>query len=161
LPVKQKVALVVPFLQKAGLVSSPPPCDLAPKLTNIVAAAGDRLKVAGDIIAYADFFFLPDDAFTYDEKAFEKRVRKPETPERLARFRALLADVPDDQFQPPTLEKLLHDFVAEEGIAIGEIIHAVRIAVTGQSVGPGLFDCLAILGKRSSLARIDRTLALV
>jgi glutamyl-tRNA synthetase len=56
------------------------------------------------------------------------------------------------------LEKLLHDFVQSEGIQIGQIIHALRVAVTGKAVGFGVFDSLAVLGKDQSLARIDRAL---
>ena len=44
------------------------------------------------------------------------------------------------------------------GMKIGDIVHALRAAVTGQSVGLGLFDSLAILGKESCLARITKTL---
>ena len=43
---------------------------------------------------------------------------------------------------------------------VGDIIHAVRVAVTGKTVGPGLYDCLAILGREKSLARIARALPL-
>ena len=59
-PVKQRVAKCLPFLQRAGLVADPPPCDTGPKLTRIVEAAGDRIKVSGDILDYDDFF-LPDE----------------------------------------------------------------------------------------------------
>ena len=41
---------------------------------------------------------------------------------------------------------------------VGDIIHALRVAVTGKAVGPGLYDCLALLGRETSLARIQRTL---
>ena len=50
LPIKQKVAKVLPFLQQAGYVANPPPCDTAPQLTRILESAGDRIKVAGDIL---------------------------------------------------------------------------------------------------------------
>ena len=43
--------------------------------------------------------------------------------------------------------------------AMGDVIHAIRVAVTGKSTGPGLFDCLAILGRDRCLARIDRAVA--
>ena len=46
-----------------------------------------------------------------------------------------------------------------EGIKIGQIIHAVRVAVTGKGVGFGLFEALEILGRAACLARIDRALA--
>jgi glutamyl-tRNA synthetase len=53
----------------------------------------------------------------------------------------------------------MHDFLAAENLKIGAIIHTVRVAVTGKAVGPGLYDCLEILGRDKSLARIDRALA--
>jgi glutamyl-tRNA synthetase len=55
----------------------------------------------------------------------------------------------------------LHRFVAERGIAIGQIIHALRVAVTGKGVGFGMFETLALLGRERSLRRIDRAMALV
>jgi glutamyl-tRNA synthetase len=60
-----------------------------------------------------------------------------------------------------SLEKLLHDFVAEKQIKTGDVIHAIRVATTGKSVGPGLYDCLEILGKEKCLQRIDQALAMV
>ena len=57
-----------------------------------------------------------------------------------------------------TLEKLLQDFVQAEGVNVGQIIHALRVAVTGKAVGFGVFDSLAILGREHCLARIDRAL---
>jgi glutamyl-tRNA synthetase len=52
----------------------------------------------------------------------------------------------------------LKKFLAAEGIKIADIIHTLRVAVTGKSVGPGVYDCLAILGREACLARIDRAL---
>lgn len=158
MPLKQKTAACLPFLQKAGLVADPAPCEVGPKLTRIIEACGDRLKVLGDIIAYADYFFVADDAMKYDEKAFAKRLGSPAATALLAKFRDALAKV--EAWDVPSLDKMMHDFVDAEGVKIGDIIHAVRIGTTGQGVGPGLFDCLDILGKESCLARIDRTLAL-
>ncbi len=58
----------------------------------------------------------------------------------------------------PTLEAMMQQFVAAEGIKIGQIIHPVRVAVTGKSVGLGLFDTLAILGRQRALRRIERAM---
>ena len=52
----------------------------------------------------------------------------------------------------------MHEFVAAEGVKVGDLIHALRIAVTGKPVGPGLYDCLAILGREKCLERIDSVL---
>ncbi len=156
LPIKQKVAKVLPYLQRAGLVASPPPCDAGPYLTQIVEAAGDRIKVAGDVLDY-DEFYVADDAFDYDPSAFEKRITKPAgAVELLAKFRGALGGV--EPFTAAQLETWLHEWVAAEGIKLGDIVHAVRVAVTGKAVGFGLFDTLAILGRERCLARIDRAL---
>jgi glutamyl-tRNA synthetase len=157
LPLKQKVAKVLPFLQRAGYVTDPPPCDIGPKLTRIVTAAGDRLKTGGDIISYGKLFLT--DALIYDEEAFQKRVAAPGAAELLRKFRAQLAQV--EPFDTPAIEKTMHDFLAAEGIKIGDIIHALRVATTGQAVGPGIYDCLEILGRAACLSRIDQTLARV
>jgi glutamyl-tRNA synthetase len=157
LPLKQRVAKMLPFLQKACLVSDPAPCEAGPKLTRIVEASGDRLKTAGDILAYADFFFVPDDKLTFDEKDFQKRVAPPPARELLAKFRETLAAT--EPFEPGPLEEALKSFVEQRGIKIGEIIHTLRVAVSGKSVGPGVYDCLAILGKDACVARIDRALS--
>jgi glutamyl-tRNA synthetase len=109
------------------------------------------------VLDYRDFF-TPDDQLPYDAAAFEKRLRKPpEAAGLLTKFRARLADAA--AFDAAALEALLNDFVQAEGIQVGQIIHALRVAVTGKAVGFGLFETLAILGKEHSLARIDRALA--
>ena len=154
LPAKQKVARMIPFLKAAGLIGDPTPCDVGPVLMRIVEAAGDRLKTAGDILAYADFFFVPDNELTYDEKDVQKRIAAPGAKDLLEKWRAELTTV--EPFEVAPLEEALKKFVADEGIKIGDIIHALRVAVTGKSVGPGVYDCLALLGRESCLARIDR-----
>jgi len=159
LPIKQKVAKVLPFLQQAGYIADPPACDTGPELTKILEAAGDRIKVAGDILDYADFF-VADDQLAYDEKTLEKRLRKPADARPLLKeFREQLAAV--ESFDPEKLEKCLKDFVAAKDIKIGQIIHALRVAVTGKAVGFGMFETLAILGRERSLARMDRALTFV
>jgi glutamyl-tRNA synthetase len=158
LPIKQKVAKMLPFLQSAGLVDAPPSCDAGPYLTQIVAAAGARIKMAGDVLDYADFY-VADDKLVYDEKPLEKRLRKPEgAVELLAEFRGQLAEV--EPFAADELERLLKAFVEAKGIKIGQIVHALRVAVTGKAVGFGMFETLAILGRERCLARIDRALTL-
>jgi glutamyl-tRNA synthetase len=157
LPIKQKVAMMVPYLQRAGLIADPTPCEVGPKLTKIVEASGDRLKTAGDILAYADFFFVPDNELVYDEKDFTKRVSPPPSKELLRKFRSVLATV--EPFEVVPLEEALKRFLETEKVKIADIIHTLRVATTGKSVGAGLYDCLAILGREACLARIDRALA--
>jgi glutamyl-tRNA synthetase len=155
--VKQKVPMMLRFLKQAGLVAEKTPCDVGEKLARIIEASGDRLKTAGDILAYADFFFIPDNQIAYDEKDFAKRVSPPQSKALLAKFRDVLPAV--EPFDVGALEEALKKFIETEGIKISDIIHTLRVAVTGKSVGPGVYDCVAILGREACLARIDHALA--
>jgi glutamyl-tRNA synthetase len=156
-PLKQKVAMVLPYLQGAGHVTRPPPCSISEKLTAIVTAAGDRIKVAGDILDY-ETFFTADSKITYDEAAFDKRIRhQPQAAPLLEKFSGQLKTV--EPFNAAALEKSLHDFARSEATEIGQLVHPLRIALTGQSVGFGLFETMSILGRESCLARIQQALS--
>jgi glutamyl-tRNA synthetase len=155
-PLPQKTEMVLPYLQKAGLVTTPPSDEVRAKVADILRAAGDRIKVAGDILDYADFF-QADDQFPYDDAAFEKRIcRPPEAAGLLRKFRDQLATV--EPFDAAAVEKRMQEFLQTEGVQIGQVIHALRVAVTGKAVGFGVFESLAILGKPRCLARIERAL---
>ncbi|MCL4203440.1 MAG: glutamate--tRNA ligase [Pirellulaceae bacterium] len=151
-PVEEKVVSTLPYLQQAALVPDPLPDGVRAQLAAIIEAAGDRIKVAGDILEFADFF-TPDDGLTYDEAAWQKRVVKPaEAGGLLSRFQVRLAQSED--FTAAAIEQLMQQFVQDESIGIGQIIHALRVAVTGKSVGFGMFETLAILGRERCLNRI-------
>ena len=156
LPRKQKVAKCVDFLQRAGMIADPPSCDVADYVGQIVDAAGDRITVFGDVLEFDDFF-TPDAELVYDDKAFEKRITNAaDAVELLTGFREQLATA--EAFDAESLDKLLHAYVEARGIKIGQIIHALRVAVTGKGVGFGMFETLAILGRERVLARMDATL---
>jgi glutamyl-tRNA synthetase len=154
LPLEEKVAKTIPFLQKAGLLGAEVSEEERAKVGKILAALGDRVKVFGDVVLQARFFF--GDEVVYDEKAFAKRVLAPGAVEKLEAYGAWLAE--RKQWDAATLEKETHEFLAERGWGLGDIVHSVRVAVTGVGVGPGLFDCLAIIGCATARSRINSTL---
>ena len=148
-PLDEKVAMCRPYLQQPGFATD--------RLADVIQAAADRIKIAGDILDYAAFF-LPAERLTYDEDAYDKRVRTPaEASGLLKKFASILESL--EPFDAPTIEKALQDFVKNEGIGHAQIIHALRIAITGKTVGFGLFESLAILGRAECLVRIERALA--
>ncbi len=152
-PPNDKAAMVMPFLQQANLVGDSLTDAIRQRVVQILEAASDRIKVAGDILDYDDFF-VADDQLAYDSQAWQKRLVKPtEAPERLARFRQRLAT--GEEFTAEAVEHLMQQFVLDESIGLGQIIHAVRVAVTGKAVGFGMFETLAILGREASIRRID------
>ena len=128
--------------------------EVEQKVAQVVEALGDRLKVFGDIVLQGSFFF--GDEVTHDDKAFAKRVMAPGAADRLAEYREWLAA--RTAFDVATLERETLSFLAERGLTLGDIVHAVRVAITGTSAGPGFFECLSLIGQTTCLHRIDRAL---
>jgi glutamyl-tRNA synthetase len=156
LPVAERTARCLPFLEAAGLLPHPVAEKGVARARKIVQAAGDRLVVAGDILEYDDFF-VADTAIEYDETAFDKRLRKPEDAAGLlGEFRSELAATPE--FTAAALDERMRAFCESRGLKLGAIVHTVRVAVTGKAVGFGIFETLEILGRESCLVRIDRAL---
>ena len=150
--VDEKYALCLPFLQKAKYVDETIDAEKETYIKNVIAAAGDRIKLAGDILDF-DEFFVAYDQLRYDKAAFEKRLTNdPVAVQLLGEFRERL--VAHEPFDAESLDKLLHTFVEEKQVKIGQIIHALRVAVTGKSTGAGMFEAMTILGKRSVECRM-------
>ncbi len=159
LEMDEKLGMVLPYLEKAGFVVSPVSEETKSRVKAILEAASERISIAGDILNYGEFF-QADDQFEYEEKAFRKRLVNAETQrELLAKLRHVLPEVED--FSAENLDNFLHIFVEKEGVGMGMIVHAIRVAITGKAIGFGLFEIMAVLGKDSCLNRIDRALQLV
>ena len=93
----------------------------------------------------------------FEAKAFKKRLQAPGATKRLELFREELRVV--GSFDAVTLDEMLHRFIEKHEMKIGEIIHALRVAITGKAVGFGIFESLAILGRSSCIKRIDQAIA--
>ncbi|HVJ83270.1 MAG TPA: glutamate--tRNA ligase [Planctomycetia bacterium] len=155
LPVSERVEKMIPFLRSAGLVGAELSADDKAKLAQIVEAAGDRLKVLGDIVRYADYLFRETAAF--DAKA-AKTLQGPDALKQLEALKnALEARNP---FDVPSIESAAHAVGQELGVG-GKINHVLRAAATGRSVGAGVYDCIAILGKKKTLANFAKAEAAI
>ncbi len=154
LTLDQKVDACLPYLLKAGWVTEETLDRDA--LSRLVMALADRLKLFSDILGYPEYFVVCDQ-LPFDEAAFEKRIRKPERArDLLASYRETLATATD--FQAAPLEEQFKSWMEAQGIGYGDIIHALRIAVTGKTAGPGMFECLELLGQERCLKRIDNAI---
>jgi glutamyl-tRNA synthetase len=157
LPLGAKVEGVLPFLRAEGLVSDPVPAETRARIEAVVTALGDRLKVFSDILKLGRYFFT--DTLTFDPDAVKKRLRKDGVPAMLRELDGVLAAV--EPYDVPTLEKAVHDYAESHGHPMGQVVNPLRVATTGQGVGPGLYDCLAILGRETCRARIAATLEML
>jgi glutamyl-tRNA synthetase len=151
-PIERKVDGVIPILQRAGLLGDTVDRD---RIAKVVTACGDRLKIFADVLNYAAFFFRDPQ---YDAKAIKQRLQKDGMTDRLREFADVLTST--QPFDVPTLESKLQAFGEAKGLKGGDLNHALRVATTGVMVGPGVFECLTILGKDETLRRINLALQL-
>jgi glutamyl-tRNA synthetase len=64
-----------------------------------------------------------------------------------------------DPFDPEQLESALGRVLADRAVKPGKLYQPIRVAITGTSVSPGIFESLAVLGKERSIERIERAVA--
>jgi glutamyl-tRNA synthetase len=110
------------------------------------------LRVAGEILNYPEFF-LSDEQLMYDPKDVQKRLQGAEVGPRLQAVASFLESV--ELFTAEHLETAIHKFAESQGLSLGDVIHPLRVAVTGRSVGLGLFETLAILGRETVCKRLN------
>jgi len=156
LPLEDKLDGIIPYLTKAGLFDTPPNAQQREFIGRVITAIADRLKIFSDILD-VDYFF--QDEIAIDEKSFKKRVGKEGVPELLAEFRERLSELAN--WTAIALEECLQEFATAREISPGLMIHALRISTTGRPNGPGVYECVELVGKEKSLVRIDAALARV
>ena len=155
-PLKKKTPRCARFLEQANVINAPIECDQVAMLKQIIEAAGDRIAMAGDILNFDDFW-LEDETLEYNDKAWQKRMVKPENAGFLiGELKKVLVEAPE--YAAPDLETVIKGFCETQGIKIGDIIHALRVSVTGKAAGFGMFDTLAILGREKVVNRISLAL---
>lgn len=136
-------AALVPMLEARGIhgVSA----DYAGKVAVLLR---ERVTLLNEIPAFGDYMFAPPAEF---DDAYRAKHRTPETPALLA---ALAERLPEEWTQQ-VLHDAVHAFLAERGLALKNIVHPLRHAITGKSVGAGLFETMELLGRRECVRRIE------
>ena len=130
------------------------PPDAADVDETFVAGAIETLQPrAKTLVEMADqsrFYF--NDAIVYDEKP-AKKFLKGNILEPLKALMARLAEL--DPFDVANLERLFEQLLQDFDIKLGKIAQPVRVALTGTSVSPGIFEIIAVLGKAKVLVRLQ------
>ena len=157
LDVSARTDAVLPFWKQEGLVDSDTERDL---LEKIVDAVGERLTTFQDILPQTRFFFLDD--FEYESKAVKKwwggsDEKKQKTREILTNLKQILDDI--STFDLETIESAVWQYTDENDIKRVAAMQAMRIALTGTSFGPSLFDIVVLLGRDEVLKRIQRAIS--
>ena len=150
---EERLAGVLPFLESAGLISADLDHDGRQFVGRVLKAMGDRVKIFSDILDVAFFF---QDEVTFDDKAFRKRISKSGVPDLLESLQQRLSELQD--WTADALETELTACAESHAVSAGLLIHALRIATTGQPKGPGVYECAELVGRDKSLERISLAL---
>jgi glutamyl-tRNA synthetase len=109
-----------------------------------------RAKKLADIVPQLRPFLA--DRIDRDPAAVAKHLSGPDLVPHLQAWRARLSSV--EPFDAPAIEAALRGVAEARGIKAGSLIHATRVAVTGQAVSPGLFEVLELVGRDRVIARL-------
>jgi len=139
---------LIPFLERLGFQSLD---------KSQVAGAAETLRMRSktlvEMAESARFYFEED--FRYEEKA-DRKFLKPEIAPLVQEARVRLESI--TEFTQKTIEGLFLRILDEKKIKLGEVAQPLRVALTGTSASPGLFEVMEVLGKEEVLRRIDKAL---
>jgi len=148
-PTEELVKLLEPFLKEKGYINGN--FD-GQRLKSIVDLFKGRLSTLKDFLEWTDFVFV--DELSIDPKAQEEHL----TQDRSKEF-ALLSERFDNlkALDAKAAEKVFRDLVDELGIKASDLVHPIRVALTGRAVGPGLFETIEVLGRDKTIKRLKET----
>jgi glutamyl-tRNA synthetase len=121
-------------------------------LREAVGITQEKMQTLDDFWNLSAFLVEPQPT---DEQAWSK-VMRDGARENLEQARAALASV--EPFDEPHVEQALNGLVDQLGVKPGKLFQPIRVAITGKTVSPGIFESVALLGRDETLARIDRAL---
>jgi len=138
-----------PQLEALGLVAD----DLG-KIAAVAKAQQERARTLKEMAENSQFFFR--DVTAYDEKAAKKNLTAESAP-MLAAVRDQLAALPE--WRAPAIHEAIVAVAAAHGAALGKIAQPIRVAVAGGPVSPPIDVTLEILGRATTIARLERAIA--
>jgi len=149
LSVDELSARLLPVVGSAGLVVTPE------KMHAVTPLIRERIKLLRDVLTAADFFFV-DELPPYDPaELIPQKGDAAMALKVLTRAREVLPEV---EFKHDPLDQTLRAAAQEMGVKAGQMFQPIRVAVCGRKNAPGLFETLEVLGKETTLARIERAI---
>jgi nondiscriminating glutamyl-tRNA synthetase len=149
-----------PFVEKeleAGRIQWMPSDEELRALLPVVQERLPTLSAVGDLVG----FLWVEDVDTDPGTLVPKRWDVATTQEGLRAARETIADVGEIAFEADELEPPLRALAEARGWKAGDLFMAIRVAVTGRTATPPLFDTLVALGQQRTLARIDRAISVL
>jgi glutamyl/glutaminyl-tRNA synthetase len=141
-------ALVIPLLQEKNYIGKDN-FD-GNYIESLVKLFQPRLATLNDFPEWADFFFLKDPKM---DAAAEKKFLSKDLSKEFRLFIERLNSLAD--FNIVSIEETFRAMVGELGLAAKDLIHPIRVALTGKTIGPGLFEVIYYLGKERTAERLS------
>ncbi len=136
------------YLQSSGIEE---PGELFQEATNLVQ---EKISTLDEFWPMVVFLFREPQI---DERSYKKVFGGGKGLDELKRAREALSDV--DPFDLDGIEKALRDLVDKMEMKPNKVFQPIRVAISGKTVSPGIFESLELLGKQTTLSRIDEAVA--
>lgn len=149
LPAEEVAAAWMPFLQARGWA---PDGALTPELIRLADLLRSRAKTLKELTDSASYFF--EEPQSYDEKGVKKFFAKEGASERLKLFAGEAEKLPE--FTEVSLEELYTRLAEEQGLSVGQVLQPMRLALTGRTISPGMYETMAALGRTRCVERLRR-----
>jgi glutamyl-tRNA synthetase len=134
------------FLRQRGIET-----QVDGRLTKVVKSLQPRAKTLVEMAEMAEFYFTDD--FPYDEKGKRKFLRPGLSPF----LASLIAELRGrEDFDEATLEKLFRRLSGEHDMKLHQTAQGVRVALTGKTTSPGLFEVMEGIGRERVIKRLER-----
>jgi glutamyl-tRNA synthetase len=147
--------LVVPFLVRENIITEGQQLDMA-WLAKAVRTLQERAKTLVEL-ALSMRYYIADNV-GYQEKAKEKFLNE-NSRQLLKDLRDALASLSD--FSHAGLEPVFKTVVEKHGVKLGALAQPVRVAMTGGTESPGIYEVLEVLGKEKTLKRLDKAICII
>ena len=155
MPTPELSRRVEPLLREAGLWRDEYAGPRAGWLCQVLELFKPRARRLPEFVERGRLFF--GDVTSYDEAAQRKLWASPDTHAWLTQLAAALESLA--AFDVADVERAVRGFAEERGIKAPALMQAVRLAVSGSSASPGLFEMLSLLGRETTVARLRRAAA--
>ncbi|HHY04926.1 MAG TPA: glutamate--tRNA ligase [Thermoanaerobacterales bacterium] len=143
---------VIPFMIKKGIIDEQQSKEDYEYIKKIVDVSRDRAKTLDELADTIAFFFKDFDE--YEEKGIRKHFSKENAAELLTKGAEVLENL--QEFTHDTTEKAFRDLTGSLGLKAAALIHPTRLAITGRTIGPGLFDIIVLLGREKVVERMKK-----
>lgn len=151
-PLDRLAAGALPFFEAEGLIERPLGDEEMAYLKKVVDRVRDRVKTLAELAEASTYYYR--DEFSYDPKGVEKHFRKEGSADLLRKAAELLQRL--EPFDLETIEKAYRSLSSELNISAGRLIHPTRLAISGRTMGPGLFDIIVLLGRDKTVSRMKK-----